>query len=99
MYTVPTRPLLFSAYCSSMKSSSAAVHPRQKKKVQTSTCKKKKGAIKITHPHTQGAVCRQWRKQHARVIQSGFFSSGRGYSEDEIRNYIIQKGFTGLRRG
>lgn len=30
-----------------------------------------------------------------------FFSSspGRGYSEDQIRNYIIQKGFTGLRRG
>lgn len=38
-------------------------------------------------------------KTHAWLIQSGFFqNSGRGYSEDQIRNYIIQKGFTGLRK-
>ena len=57
MYTFPTRPLLFSAYCSSMKSSSAAVHPRQKKKCRHLRVKKKKkkGAIKITHPHTHKA--------------------------------------------
>lgn len=40
-------------------------------------------------------------KEHAWVIQSAFFfsPSGRGYSEDQIHNYIIQKGFTGLRKG
>lgn len=36
-------------------------------------------------------------KQHARVIQSAPPPGG-GYSEDEMHNYIIQKGFTGLRR-
>ena len=53
-----------SAYCSSMKSSSAAVQPRlQKKKKRADTFTCKKGAIKTTHPHKRSVPSME--KDHA----------------------------------
>lgn len=82
------------------------------KKVQTHL-RIKKGAIKHNHPsplpfHTHTHTHEHTHTRHSMEARLGgsfslFFlpapSSVRGYSEDQTHNYIIQKGFTGLRRG
>lgn len=90
MFTSSSLCLLFPA---------AAIHPRQQKKCRHLRVKKGSNQKPATHTHKRSLPSME--KQHARVIQSGpppAPHSGGGYSEDEMHNYIIQKGFTGLRR-
>lgn len=76
-------------------------HLRIKKREQSNTTTPLPSRSPHTPTHTRTHDI-QWK--HAWVVHSAFFflpapSSVRGYSKDQTHNYIIQKGFTGLRRG
>lgn len=69
MYTFPSLSLPFLLTVARWKTARQQFTPDFKKSANTFTCKK--GAIKITHPHKRSAPSME--KEHARVIQSGFF--------------------------